>query len=68
MDFQPPPPPEDRIQAEALRVAFPRYTINMITKRGRVLFEAVCRNGSNPYCVISSDAKEIWRELKASAR
>ena len=67
-DFRLPPSPEDRVQAEALRVAFPRYRINTITKGGQVYFEAVSKNaGDRLYCVISSDAKEVWRELKAAA-
>lgn len=66
-DFQPPPPPEDRVQAQALQAAFPRYRVNTIIKGGRVLFEAVSVDCGNPYCLISSDAKELWHELKAAA-
>jgi hypothetical protein len=27
-------------------------------------FEAVSREGGSPYALISSDAREIWRELR----
>ena len=67
-DFRLPPLPGDKVQAEALRVAFPRYRINIISKGSQVYFEAVSKNaGDRLYCVISSDAKEVWRELKAAA-
>jgi hypothetical protein len=64
-----PPLPGARVQAEALRAAFgTRYIINVLKCRGeKPLFEAVSRNGGNPYCVISDDAREIWRELQAVA-
>ena len=67
-DFRLPPLPGDKVQAEALRVAFPRYRINVISKGGQVYFEAVSKNADDRlYCIISSDAKEVWRELKAAA-
>jgi hypothetical protein len=55
------------VQAQALQAAFPRYRVNTIIKSGRVLFEAVSMDCGNPYCLISSDAKELWHELKAAA-
>lgn len=69
-DFQMPPLPGVRVQAEALRAAFgTRYIINVLKCRGeKPLFEAVARDtGRDLYCIISDDAKEIWRELKAAA-
>lgn len=63
-DFRPPPPPEINVQAEALRTAFPGYTVNLIITRGKTRFEAVARDGGSPYCLISSDAREIWQELR----
>jgi len=27
-------------------------------------FEAVSRDGGDPYCLISEDVREIWRELR----
>lgn len=62
--FRLPPPPDTRVQAEALRAAFPSYTVNVITTGGKTRFEAVARNGGSPYCLISEDAREIWNELR----
>ena len=60
-----PPPPSARIQAAALRSAFPGYIVNVITGRGEEpRYEVVNRNGGDPYCLISPDAREIWRELR----
>jgi hypothetical protein len=65
-DFKP-PLPVARVQLAALRTAFPRYMFNVIISRGdKPLFEAVSRDGGNPYCLISTDAREIWAELKAA--
>jgi len=37
----------------------------VITRWGeKPRFEAVSRDGSNPYTLISPDAREIWRELR----
>lgn len=67
-DFEPPPAPAVRVQAAALRAAFPAYIVNVITSRGeRPRFEVVSRDGGSPYCLISSDAREIWRELRQDA-
>ena len=64
-DFRPPPPPSTRIQAAALRAAFPSYIVNVIQHRGEpARYEVVSRDGRSPYCLISTDAREIWRELK----
>lgn len=67
-DFQLPSPPSERIQVEALRAAFGnRYVFNVIRFDNQpARFEAVSRDGGNPYCVISTDAKEIWAALKAA--
>jgi hypothetical protein len=67
-DFQPPPRPAIQVRAAALRAAFPAYTVNVIQIRGDgPRFEAVSRDGRSPYCLISSDAREIWRELRHDA-
>lgn len=66
-DLRLPPPPDVRMQAAALRAAFPSYTVNVITSRGeKPRFEVVSRNGGNPYCLISTDAREIWHELRSA--
>jgi hypothetical protein len=63
--WPPSPAPSAQAQAAALRAAFPGYLINVITRHGdKPRFEAVCRDGGDPYCLISSDAGEIWRELR----
>ena len=52
-------------QAAALRAAFPGYVVNVLLNRGeKPRFEALSRDGGNPYCLISTDAREIWRELR----
>jgi hypothetical protein len=65
-DFQSPQPPAARVRAAALRSAFPGYIVNVIVPAHgeKPRFELVSRDGGNPYCLISSDAREIWRELR----
>jgi hypothetical protein len=38
----------------------------LVNRRDRPRFEVVSREGGNPYCLISSDAQEIWRELRGT--
>jgi hypothetical protein len=65
---QPPTTPSARVQAAALRAAFPSYAVNVLAYRGqKPRFEVVGRDGGNPYCLISDDAREIWRELRQAA-
>ena len=59
------PVPSAMTQAAALRVAFPEYVVNVrMGWRDKPRFEVVSRAGGDPYCLISSDAQEIWRELR----
>jgi hypothetical protein len=52
-------------QAAALRVAFPEYVVSVrVGRRDKPRFEVVSREGGDPYCLISSDFQEIWRELR----
>jgi hypothetical protein len=52
-------------EAVALRIAFPEYVVNVrLDRRDKPRFEVVSREGGDPYCLISSDAQEIRRELK----
>lgn len=61
-------PTSARVQATALRAAFPDYAINVLWSKGdKPRYEAVSRDGGDPYCLISSDAREIWRELREAA-
>ena len=60
-----PSAPSALVEADALRAAFPGYIVNVITRCGEKLrFEVISRDGGSPYALISSDAKEIWRELR----
>jgi hypothetical protein len=62
---RPTPGSSARAQADALRSAFPEYAVNVLMNwRDRPRFELVNRDGGDPYCLISSDAQEIWRELR----
>lgn len=61
------PVPSALAQAAALRVAFPAYAVNVrMGHRDKPRFEVVSREGGDPYCLISSDAEEIRRELGAT--
>jgi hypothetical protein len=56
--------PSALTQAAALRVAFPEYVVNVrMGRQDKPRFEVVSREGGDPYCLISSDAQEIWQEL-----
>jgi hypothetical protein len=60
-----PPAPAVHIQAAALRAAFPRYAVSVITRwDNKPRFEVVARDGGDPYCLISDDAREIWHALR----
>ena len=62
-------PPE--VLATALRCAFPSYSVTITDwpsirtwPEPRPRFELVTTDDSNPWCLISDDAREIWQELK----
>jgi hypothetical protein len=65
-DFQPPPPPAAKVQLEALQSAFPAYSVSLIVPAPgeKPRYEAVSRTGGTPYCLVSTDAREIWDELR----
>lgn len=66
-DNKPPSRVGVHVQAAALRAAFPHYAVNVLHRRGgQPRFEVVRRDGGTPYCLISPDAIEIWRELQRS--
>jgi hypothetical protein len=55
------------LQAEALRRAFPAWSIAVQPRHGdRARIEAVNPHGSGLYALISTDPAELWRELSAS--
>src|ERR1700753_3686262 len=59
------PVPSAMTQAAPLRVAFPEYVGSVrLGRREKPRCEVVSREGGDPYCLISSDAQEIWRELR----
>ncbi len=62
------PWPAANLKAAALQAAFPAYTVNVIAHWGdKPRFEVVARDAStSPYALISTDAREIWRELRGS--
>lgn len=56
------------VQAAALRKAFPTYSVFVSMWRDVPRFELVTKDDSNPWCLISDDANEIWRELKGAGK
>jgi hypothetical protein len=55
------------LQAEALRRAFPAWSIAVQPWHGdRARIEAVNPHGGGLYALISTDPAELWRELRAS--
>ena len=63
------PPPSMRSELEALRVALPGYDV-VITSHGlRYRYEAIRQgNRPGPWCLISADPADLWRELAPFAR
>ncbi len=74
-DWPVPPVPTAHVQAAALSAEFPAYVVTVLPRRatGKPRIEAVSRDGGSLfsrdggslYCLISDDALEIWRELRA---
>jgi hypothetical protein len=59
------PPPSLAVQAAALRAAFPDYQVSVTSVGGKDRIEVVRQRGhGGPWCLISTDAREIWQELK----
>jgi hypothetical protein len=50
--------------AAELRRAFPGYEVIVRYDHGTPRFQLRSRDLASPYCLISPDAQEIWRELK----
>jgi hypothetical protein len=68
-DFRQPLPPSRIVQLTALRAAFPGYTFNVIVTGDKPRIEAVAKDLTSPvYCLISADAREIWRELAVTVK
>ena len=57
--------PSAHVQAAVLTAAFPGTSSTCCRAGARKpRFEAVSRDGGSLYCLISDDAREIWRELR----
>lgn len=54
------------VQAAQLQAAFPGYHVTVIMRWDGPRFELVSKDDANPWCLISPDAREIWRELRAA--
>jgi hypothetical protein len=64
----PPSPPGLAVQADALRAAFPDYQVSVTSVGGEDRIEVVRQRGDGgPWCLISTDAREIWQELKSGS-
>jgi hypothetical protein len=61
-------PPGALTELAALRLALPGYEVIITSRHDRYRFEAVRRRGqTGPWCVISSDPADLWRELPAAS-
>ena len=62
-------PPGMVAELDALRAALPAYGVLITSNSPRYRFEATRRGGGpGPYCVISSDPADLWRELAGQPR
>jgi hypothetical protein len=53
------------LQGAVLASCFPSYSVSVLPHRdGRPRFQAVSRDGGDPWCLISADASEVWDELR----
>ncbi len=60
-------PPGALAEVEALRAALPGYDVIVTSHSPTCRFEATRREpGPGPWCVISSDPADLWRELAGS--
>jgi hypothetical protein len=60
-------PPRMRAELDRLRAAFPEFSFGICPGWRGPMFEAWRETGTGDlYAVITSDARELWRELEAS--
>ena len=60
-------PPWMRAELDRLRAAFPKFSFGICPGWRGPMFEAWRETGTGDlYAVITSDARELWRELEAS--
>ncbi len=58
------PPAGTLAQLAKLRVALPGYDVIVTRRAGQPRYEAIRRRGdTGPWCVISRDLDDLWREL-----
>ena len=66
---RPAPPPGMLAQLARLRAALPGYDVTLTSYSGRYRYEAIRRtDGPGPWCVISADPADLWRELGGRPR
>jgi len=62
-------PPGALAELAALRAALPGYDVTITSHSRTHRFEATRRgDGPGPWCVISGDPADLWRELAGRAR
>jgi hypothetical protein len=64
----PAPAPGMLAQLDRLHAALPSYDVTLTSHSGSYRFEAIRRPGgpqAGPWCVISTDPADLWRELPA---
>lgn len=66
---RPGPAPGMLAQLDRLRTALPGYDVMLTSHSGSYRFEAIRRTDgpqAGPWCVISTDPADLWRELPAA--
>ena len=62
-------PPAMLAQLAQLRAALPGYDVIITSHSGTYRYEAIRRHhGTGPWCIISTDPTDLWRELAPHAR
>jgi hypothetical protein len=65
---QPLVPPGVLAELADLRAALPHYDVIVTRWTGHFRYEAIRRHdGAGPWCVISADPADLWRELAPGA-
>jgi hypothetical protein len=60
--------PQTQAQLSRLQAALPGYDVVITSHSPPCRFEAVrrCLEGPGPWCVVSTDPADLWRELAAA--
>jgi hypothetical protein len=65
---RPAPTPAMLAQLDQLRAALPGYEVTLTSHSGSYRYEAIRRTDDpGPWCLISTDPADLWRELPAPA-